>query len=409
MEKSPPFLEAVQLAVESVSPINSTQYLFFPQFVGKAVAEKVVAHRPSPLYTNSAMDGFLGVEGGKREVAGEILAGTDPKNLPEYREGKTFYIATGAPVPPWAQFVVPVEKAEEREGGQVILPPMEKGANIRYQGEELEIGAPLLEKGEEITPEKVVPLIYQGIVALKCYKPLSVAILPTGDELAEPFQKGVSSTTLYNTNSYAIYALLEKYNFLPHLLPTLPDKEEEVVKILGESLEKFDAVITIGGASKGRADFIGKAMEKLGVTPIIKSINVKPGKPTRLGIWKGKVLLALPGNIISSYLNALGLGIPVLRKLGGYREPYYTPFYLPNRETFRVNPKKSHTPLGWCDEKGFQIYKNYKYGSGMILPLAKSNCFALIPPGKGKVEKGELLPVVPFNLNFVRFSRNLKA
>ena len=406
MKKSPPFPQAVQLAVEAISPITSTQYLFFPQFVGRAVAEDVKALRPSPLYTNSAMDGFVGVEPGKMEVEGEILAGVELSKLPPYRPGITHYIATGAPLPEWGKFVVPVEEVLYWEKG-VELPPKKEGANIRYRGEELDIGAPLLKKGEEITPEKVVPLVYQGITALKCFKPISVGILPTGTELAEPFQRDISPQTLYNTNSYAIYALLKKFNFDPHLLPTLPDRREEILLQLEEALERFDAVFTIGGASKGRADFIGEVLEELGVETILDGINVKPGKPTRLGIKNGKVILALPGNIISSYLNALGLGIPVLRKLGGYRDSFYTPLWVPNRKKFTLNPKKSHTALGWLDHRGFQIYKNYKYGSSMILPLAKSNSFALIGPGKRVMEEGEPVPVIPFNLNFVTFSQSL--
>jgi molybdopterin molybdotransferase len=86
--------------------------------LGRVLARPVVAAVTLPPWDNSAMDGYAIVAGdvagasdvAPREVsvAGDVPAGGSPMGI-AVRAGQAVRIATGAPVPPGADAVVPVE------------------------------------------------------------------------------------------------------------------------------------------------------------------------------------------------------------------------------------------------------------------------------------------------------------
>jgi molybdopterin molybdotransferase len=378
------FPEALVKGLEGVVPIEEREILPIWDGLGRAVGEPVLAKRPSPLYTNAAMDGYVGKEGGSCRVVGEILAGDREQRV--LKEGETYYIATGAKVPTNGKFVVPVEQVEV-EGEWVELPPMAPGANIRPAGEEFQIGEVLLQPGEELGPPEVLALTGQGITWVKTFRPLQIGIYGTGNELVEPFQIA-GPDQLYNSNSYGVYALLKKYHFNPHLFPTLPDQLELLVEELDRGLEELDLIVTIGGASRGRADYLRRALSILGVEILVDGVNLKPGKPLLIGKKGRKIVVGLPGNLLSSYLNALLFLLPIARKMGGYRTYYPTLCRRVVEEGFEVNPKKWHFVLGEGRGEGFLPYNRYRYGSGMVTPLLRSGEVALCPPGRRVIPPG---------------------
>ena len=393
------FKEAFYKVIENINPTTLKKSVYVDNALGEFLAEDIIAKRDAPAFSNSAMDGFgfRKSENKKLKVIKTIYAGDKFEDF-EIRDDECVRIMTGAKVPKGVDTVIPIEKCIEVNEKYIVIPEIKKGANIRLKGEEVKKGEILLKKGTEITPEIIALLSSQGIVNVKVFLKPKIAILSTGNELKEPFEKA-SEDEIYNVNSYAIKSLLDKNNFKADLIGIIPDSLEETISFIKNLKAKYDVIITSGGISFGDADFIYEAFLKNNLKPFFRGIMVKPGRPTMVGKMDEVLVFALPGNPLSSYLNAFALLVPALRKLSGAREYFYNFVYAKNKEDFKLNPKKDHTILGKIECGEWEVYKNYKYGSSMLTALSNSNSL-VISGKKEEIKKGEILKVIPFNIDF---------
>ncbi len=392
------YKEAFVRCIDNVKPTDLYKSIYVENALGEFLAEDIIAKRDAPVFSNSAMDGFgfKKSENKKLKVIKTIYAGDKYEDF-EIKDNECVRIMTGAKVPSGIDTVIPIEKCKEVNENYIVIPEIKKGANIRLKGEEISKGEILIKKGEEITPEIVALLSSQGIVNVKVFIKPKIAILSTGNELKEPFE-AADAEEIYNVNSYAIKALLEKNNFKADIIGIIPDSLEETIKFIQNLKNKYDVIITSGGISFGDADFIYEAFLKNSLKEFFRGIMVKPGRPTMVGMMKNSLVFALPGNPLSSYLNAFALLIPTLRKISGAREYFYNYVYAKNKTEFKTNPKKDHTILGKFECGEWEVFKNYKYGSSMLTALSNSN--SLVITGKREKIEKEILKVIPFDIGF---------
>jgi len=170
--------------------------------LGRVLAEKVASNRNHPPCDISAMDGYAirvaDVAGASREqsirlkAVDDIRAGDRPKC--EVGQGEASMIMTGAPVPQGADAVIRVEDTsrrshkgrhskEEHPDAVDIWAEVPAGDNIRPMGENLTLGAEVLQAGAEIRPGEVGILSMVKKAQVDVYRRPTVAILATGDEL----------------------------------------------------------------------------------------------------------------------------------------------------------------------------------------------------------------------------------
>jgi len=394
------YKEAFFRCIENVKPINLYKNSFVENALGEFVAEDIVAKRDAPVFSNSAMDGFGFKKSNnkKLKIIKTIYAGDKYEDF-KIKDDECVRIMTGARVPEGIDTVIPIEKCIEVNEEYIVIPEIKKGANIRLKGEEITKGEVLIKKGEEITPEMVALLTSQGITNIKTFIKPKIAILSTGNELKEPWEEA-DEEEIYNVNSHAIKALLKKHNFEADLIGIVPDSLKKTIEFISKLKSKYDVIITSGGISFGDADFIYSAFIKNNLKPFFHGIMVKPGRPTMVGIMDETLVFALPGNPLSSYLNAFALMIPTLRKLSGASKYFYNFVYAKNKNEFKVNAGKDHTILGKLENGEWEVFKNYKYGSGMITALFNSNSLVILNKGQSIVKEGVLLKVVPFGIGF---------
>jgi molybdopterin molybdotransferase len=393
------YKNALEISLQNTFP-TTTKRAFINEALGYILAEDIKATKNNPSFDNSAMDGFgfKHSNNKKLKIIKSIYAG-DKFNDFEIKENECIKITTGAKIPKSVDTVIPIENCLKVTNEYIEIPEIKKGANIRKKGEDIKKGEILVKKGEEITPEIIALLASQGIVNVNVYKKPSIAIISSGNELKEPYEKA-DDDEIYNINSYAIKALLEKDNFKADIIGIISDIFEETLKEIKNVLQTYDVIITTGGVGGSEKDYIYKALKELGLNEFFKGISVKPGKPTSFGKIGEKLILALPGNPLSSYLNMFCLGIPILRKLSGAKKYYFETYFAKNKSDFKVNPKKDHTALGFYENGEWEVYNSYKYGSNMLKPLIKSNSIAIIQSGKNKVEKEKILKIIPLNNQF---------
>ena len=394
------YKEAFFRCIDNAKSTNLYKNIYVENSLGEFVAEDIVAKRDAPVFSNSAMDGFgfKNSENKKLKVIKTIYAGDKYEDF-EIKNDECVRIMTGAKVPKEVDTIIPIEKCVEVNDKYIVIPEIKKGANIRLKGEEITKGEILIKKGEEITPEMVALLTSQGIINIKTFIKPKIAILSTGNELKEPWEEA-DEEEIYNVNSHAIKALLKRNYFEADLIGIVPDTLEKTIEFIQNLKNKYNIIITSGGISFGDADFIYEAFLKNGLKSFFHGIMVKPGRPTMVGIMDETFVFALPGNPLSSYLNAFALMIPTLRKLSGAKKYFYNFVYAKNRSEFKVNSKKDHTILGKLECGEWEVYKNYKYGSGMVTALSNSNSLVILNKGKDIVKKGVLLKVIPFNIGF---------
>jgi len=394
------YSEALELCLKNAKPKKTHQNIYINEALNRVLAEDIIAKRNSPVFTNSAMDGFAFKHSSdkKLKVIKTIYAGDKYEDF-EIKEGECVRIMTGARVPNGLDTVIPIEKCEEVTDEYIMIPEIKKGANVRIKGEEIAKGDVLIKKGERITPEIIAMLVSQGIVNVPVYTKLKIAVLSTGNELKEPWESA-DEEEIYNVNSYAIEALLKKFGFSADIIGLIPDSLEKTVEYIKTLKNEYDVIITSGGISFGDADFLFEAFKQNGLKEFFHGIMVKPGRPTMAGIMGETFVFAMPGNPLSAYINTFALAIPTLTKLSGADKYYFQSITAVNKSDFKVNAKKDHTILGYYENGEWEVYNGYKYGSGMLTPLIKSNSLMLLNKGKDLIKKGEILKIITFESLF---------
>ncbi|NPA30120.1 MAG: molybdopterin molybdotransferase MoeA [Epsilonproteobacteria bacterium] len=396
---TPGFGEALQLAMTNAPLVRHTETIGLWDALGRVTAEEIVCRKDLPAFDNSAMDGFAVKAGdaGKRvRVVATILAGMEI--VPCLEDGTCYKIMTGAKVPEDADCVVPIEKCPELGEDWVRLPEtIKKGDNLRKRGEEQKVGAVLIEKGECLTPAHIAMLSAQGITAVKVYTPLRIAVASSGSELKEPWEEA-DARTIYNANGFGVIAFLKRAGFSPSYIGSIPDEKEATIRFIGE-LKGYDVIITTGGISMGEADYLAEAFEANGMqAPLFHGVNVKPGRPTMMGLMGQTFVMAMPGNPLTTLLNLFLLSIPVLNKMQGNRHPYYPYVTVQNAAPFKAKPTRANLVLGKLIDGKFHAVRNNKVGSGMLTPLMEADCVAVFEAGRKMPEAGEDIKVILFDI-----------
>ncbi len=389
------FMDAINMATTQTKPTMKTISLPLFEANKMILAEDIVCKKPLPAFDNSAMDGYgvrLCDAGKKSKIVARVLAGDDISGI-SIRDGECIKIMTGAPVPPSVEAVVPFENALGVDEDGVSLPQnIKKGMNIRKEGEESKLGDLLLQKGDMLTPAAIGSLASQGIFVVKVFAKPKVAVISSGDEIAEPWE-AASAHQIYNSNSSMLMSLCKEKGCEPHYIKLVGDSYEATLEAI-RSLKGYDLVLTTGGISMGEADFVGKAFLECGLTPIFKKIALKPGKPTMFGYLGDTAVLALPGNPISAIANFYLFGSIIIAKLTGAKACNIGYVEAINKSGFDIKPSRANLILGSLKNGEFEVFKNNSYSSGMLRPMVESNAFIMTTEGAKRIEAGEKVKVV---------------
>ncbi len=389
------FEEARHKALEAAKAVNQTQILPLESATGHVLAKDIHAIKDLPAFDNSAMDGFAlhsGDENAVLHIAGTIKAGDKAQYT--LQRGSAYKIMTGAKMPKGANAVVPFENAVDFDEQSVRVKAVKNGANFRPKGEELGCGQPVLLRGMKLSWPSVTMLAAQGITHVPVYRPLKIALLSTGNELKEPWENA-DADEIYNCNSFGLLALLKEAGFDADYIQTIPDDLDESVAFI-KGLKRYDVIITTGGISMGEADFIKEAFDENGLDTLFHGINIKPGKPTMMGVMEESFVISLPGNPLSALVNTLVLALPVIKKISGSSQWNTTAVQAQNTKSFRCKPKRVNMVLGRLEESKFTVTGDNAYGSGMVTPLIQSNAIMIASADTDQVAQGENIKVLPF-------------
>jgi molybdopterin molybdotransferase len=398
---------AVQTSLKNVQVTQKVEYIPIENAIGRVFSKDIICRKNLPAFNNSAMDGFAfkASDAGKQlKVMSVVFAGDS--FIGKIKDGECCKIMTGAKVPDGADTIIPIEDTVSCDNKFMQLPlDIKEGNHFRKKGEEYEQGNPIFKKGEKISSAIVAILASQGITMVEVYSKLKIGILSTGNELKEPWESS-NDEQIYNSNSYAIIAMLKEHNFDASYLGVVPDNLNDSIKFIA-NLKSYDVVISTGGISMGDADFVADAFIKNGLSIMFHGVNVKPGRPTMMGKMNNTYVMAMPGNPLTALINTYLLAIPVIYKMSGCNDFHHDFVYAKNNQTFKVKPNRANVVLGNLKNGEFNVTKDNRYGSGMLSPLAQSNCVMITLSNKGLIQAHEIIKVIPFGLGFKEFQSDI--
>lgn len=282
---------------------------------GRMMPGPAIANRDQPPFAASAMDGYAvhgdAAPGATFSVIGEAGAGHAFGGA--IKPGQAIRIFTGAPVPDGATRVI-LQEDVDAEGGRITLRQnLETGTNIRPMGQDFQRGSTLPPR--LLRPNDIALLAAMNIDEVAVTRKPVVAIIATGDELVMPGE-APRPDQIIASNSFALQALVEDAGGTARMLPIARDTEGSLRTVL-EMARGVDLIVTIGGASVGDHDLVGRVATDMGMTRAFYKIAMRPGKPLMAGRLHGVAMLGLPGNPVSAIVCAHLFLLPMLGAMLG--------------------------------------------------------------------------------------------
>jgi molybdopterin molybdotransferase len=369
--------------------VTSVERIPLSALLGRVpAAASVDAAVDVPPFANSAMDGYAlraADTPGALRLLGEVVAGASI--LPTVAAGTAVRIMTGAPIPPGADAVVPVEVAHETNA-HVTVPAVELGAYLRAAGHDTQAGERVELGIEPLTPSGIAVLASLGVGEFDVRRAPRVAILSTGDELVAPGES-LMPGQIHDANSVALAAAVTEAGGEPRALPRAPDDPAAIERILAEGSGDADLVIASGGVSVGRHDHVRGAIEHLGALDFWR-IRVQPGKPLAFGTVGMCPVVGLPGNPVSALVTFELFVRPLLRAMLGLAGDGRLHLSAVLAERI-LKDQERRAYLRVVLRRGADGLVAHSAGgqaSSQLRPLAASNALLIIPEGEPAGEAG---------------------
>ena len=385
-----------------LAPVTGVERVATRSALGRVLAEDIIPAIDVPAHDNSAMDGYAlrsaDLQTGDTAFteAGTALAGR--KFAGTLGPGECVRVMTGAVMPTGADTVV-IQEIVRRENGKIVVPAgQKKGQNVRYAGEDLKTGVPVLRAGHAVRPAELGLLASLGIAEVMVKRRLRVAFFSTGDELASvgsPLAEG----QVYDSNRYTLYGMLARLGVEILDMGVVKDEPALLENALKTAAGNADVIITSGGVSVGEADFIKSMMAKLGEVLFWK-IAMRPGRPMAFGRIDADggsaCLFGLPGNPVAVMVTFYQFVRDALLHLSGRTGDYALPVLrVPCAAAIRKVPGRTEYQRGILFNEGgeWRVRLTGQQGSGVLRSMSEANCFVVLEHERANISAGDLVSV----------------
>ena len=363
---------------------------------GRVLAEPVAARLSQPPFPASAMDGYAirdadHANGKTLTVIGE--AGAGHAFAGALAPGQAVRIFTGAPVPQGADRVV-LQEDVTREGDRITLTgSLESGTNIRPAGQDFREGD-LLSAPRRLRPADLALIASMNHPTVSVARKPVVAFLATGDELIIPGETP-RPDQIVASNSFALAALAEAAGAEARLLPIARDNDTALRYAFGLA-EGADVIVTIGGASVGDHDLVGKIATELGLERAFWKIAMRPGKPLMAGRLGRAVMLGLPGNPVSAIVCAHLFLLPLLTQMQGLVGRHETRMARLGAPVDANGPRTHYMRARLEPGEGLPTLTPFdRQDSALLSILSEADALLIRPIGDGPLPAGSLASYLP--------------
>jgi molybdopterin molybdotransferase len=381
---------------------------------GRVLAENILSNLHVPPQDNSSMDGYamraadVGTAGTVLSVSQRIPAGSVGTAL---QPGTAARIFTGASIPAGADAVVMQEECDvlpdvggSTELNQIRVNAIPKlGQWIRRAGEDVAVGAVVLQQGERLTPASLGLAASIGLATLPVVRRPKVALFSTGDELVMPGDiapQDMPAGSIYNSNRFFLRALLQRLGCVVTDMGIIPDNLDATKAALSSAAAGHDLILTSGGVSVGEEDHIKPGVQALGELNLWQ-IAIKPGKPFAYGKVNNSSgaahFIGLPGNPVSSFVTFLLLVRPFLLRLQGVQDvDQITSKSIAVKADFtwsRADKRREYLRVKRNAAGGLDLFPNQS--SGVLTSAVWGDGLVNNPPGQ-TIAVGDMVQFVSF-------------
>lgn len=383
-----------------LTPVQTKESLALRSALGRVLSDDILSPYNVPNHNNSAMDGYalnaddLQTSGQTTlRVAGTAFAGKAFEG--KVGRGECVRIMTGAVMPAECDTVV-IQEHVQVEGDRIVFGEgVKRGQNLRYAGEDLELGQVVFAAGHLMRPADLGLIASLGIGEVRVYRKLRVAFFSTGDELASIGQP-LAAGQVYDSNRYTLYGMLTRLGVEVIDMGVVRDDPKLLEQALKDAAACADVTLTSGGVSVGEADYMKQLLNELGQVVFWK-IAMKPGRPLAYGKIGNAHYFGLPGNPVSVMVTFYQFVRDALLVLMGQTAPAPVPQLsavctaplkkAPGRTEFQ----RGHLFLD--ADSSWKVRPIGNQGSGVLRSMSEANCFIVLDEAQGNLTAGEIVQI----------------
>lgn len=300
--------EALALIQSTPSALMAEQ-LPLTECLNRYLAQDVYSEVDLPTFSQSAVDGYAicssseNLQDSVFEVIGEIKAGSELDH--QLLQGQAIRIFTGGKIPTGTTHVARQEIVKIESNNKIrLVEHIQQEADIRFAGEEIQLGQKIAACGQKINIGALAALSMIGVRSIAVYRLPKVAVLVTGDEVAET-PEDLKAGKVFDANGPLLKAWFEDYGIQVNILH-IADESQRVTQCFNQLKQQYDVIITTGGVSVGDYDFVRPCSFEAGFEQIFWKVKQKPGKPLFFAQYIEDehrcLLLGLPGNPAAVYV-----------------------------------------------------------------------------------------------------------
>jgi len=390
--------EAIELISNRPKKLDSIQQVL-QNSLSRYLAKEIYSEINLPSFSQSAVDGYAlcshaeDLNNQKFQITGEIRAGSESHDI--LSEGQAIRIFTGGKIPEGTTHVARQEIVEVVSAQEILLTEhIRPQADIRFTGEEIQQGQLLAQVGQFLNIGSLAALSMAGVQTVDVYCAPKVAVLVTGDEVAEKAED-LAEGKIFDANGPLLKAWFEDYGLEIELIHVV-DEAAQVTHYFNQLKDSHDVIITTGGVSVGDYDFVRPCAFEAGFEQIFWKVKQKPGKPLFFAEYSHTekdhccYLLGLPGNPAAVYVSMQVYGKALLDTLQGNQAgPEWFSAILDHdiKEDARERFLRMHA---YFDNGQLKVKSLAKQQSHMLSNLMQANCLVRIPASV-KLEAGHIL------------------
>lgn len=365
----------------------------------RVLAEDVIANEDLPRFDKSAVDGFAVKSedtNGTSQSKPLLFRLTEAEEIEETGPRQAKQVWTGTPIPKGANAVVMLENTKKRDDKIEIWAQLAPNENVSRKGEDIKKGEIAVKTGTRLKPYHLALLAALGNSEVKVIEKPKIAILATGNELAQVGTER-NENQIFESNRVMLSAMCSELDADPLDLGLAKDDAEEIAEKITIGLKIADAVITTGGTSVGELDLVPDAVNKIGKPGVIvHGVAMRPAMPTALAVLERKPVMILSGNPVAAIIGFEVFARPLICKMLGMikEEPRPAVKAVMTRKVATALGRKTFVRVRVLQKNGeFLAEPVSAKGSGAISTMTKGNGFVIVPENREGIPEGELVTV----------------
>jgi molybdopterin molybdotransferase len=389
----------IKIKDEKIKSINS---------LNRVASTNIYSSINYPAGDNAAFDGFAINSNDTKyikkninkqfKIIGSIAAGVKPfkKKIHKF---EAVEIMTGGIIPKGFDTIIPIEQIifypnKNDRKYIVINKKINKHNHVRFAGSDFKKNELVVKKSTIIQPNHILAFKTLGIKKITVKKKINVLFFSTGNEISN--KDKIPNWKVRNSNSYYIKNLNQNFLFNFKNGGILKDNHEKILKSKINIMLKSntDIIVTSGAVSAGKFDFVPSVIKSFKLSNYFKSVSIRPGKPILFATIKGKqkAIFGLPGNPMSSAACFRFFVYPFIENILGLDEEKPLKAILKSDFVKKKNfTRFAKSKLNTTNNGKIEVEVLKGQESFRIQSFIKSNIWTLLPSGKSKFKKGDVV------------------